>query len=144
MKEITADSLFDIIKLNVREDQKHFVAPNSVSIAQAHFSDVALFRAIYLDDTPIGFVMLDDDPKEGENHHYDLWRFMIDKDYQGKGHGKKALEEVIAFIRKETNQKDMSLSVVPGKGSAEPFYQSFGFVHTGEVDEGEKIYKLIF
>ena len=40
------------------EHQKQFVAPNAVSIAQAYFSKEAWFRAIYADDTAIGFVML--------------------------------------------------------------------------------------
>lgn len=146
LKEITKDTLIGILKLNVKESQKNLVAPNSVSIAQAHFADNAWFRGIYFGDTPVGFVMLDDEPEKekGENHHYDLWRFMIDQRYQGKGYGRKALELVIEFIRKESNQKDMYLSVVPADGGAEPFYQSFGFEFTGEVDDGEKVYKLVF
>lgn len=31
---------------------------------------------------------------------------------------------------------------VPGDGSAEPFYRSFGFGETGEVDEGERVMRL--
>jgi len=146
LRKITKESLIDVLKLEVGEDQKHLVAPNSVSIAQAHFSEEAWFRAISLGDKPIGFVMLYDDPDRGkeENHHYDLWRFMIDRNYQGKGYGKRALELVIEFIRKESTQKDMSLSVVPADGGAEPFYRQFGFEFTGEIDDGEKVYNLKF
>ena len=32
------------------------------SIAEAHFSPLAWFRAVYAGDTPVGFVMLSDDP----------------------------------------------------------------------------------
>ena len=75
-QEITKETLRPILDLNVREDQTHFVAPNSVSIAQAHFEpEHAWFRAIYADETPVGFLMLYDDAEKSE---YFLWRFMID------------------------------------------------------------------
>ena len=63
LKEITADTVRTICNLSVREDQKKFVAPNAVSIAQAYFSEYAWFRAIYADETPIGFVMLEEQPE---------------------------------------------------------------------------------
>jgi len=44
LREITKATLWPILKLDVAEDQKQFVAPNSVSIAEAHFSDSAWFR----------------------------------------------------------------------------------------------------
>ena len=38
----------------------------------------------------------------------------------------------------------MKLSVVPEDGSAIPFYEKYGFVDTGEEDDGEKIFVLKF
>lgn len=143
LREITADTLGDILGLSVHDLQKKFVASNAVSIAQAHFADNAVFRAIYGDETPIGFVMFDDDPNEKEPHHYDLWRFMIDKNYQGRGYGWKAMDEIIRFVRKETNQREFMLSCVPGEGGPEEFYRKYGFADTGEIVEGEKVYKLV-
>ena len=58
LKEITEETLRSVLELEVSKDQKKFVAPNAVSIAQAHFSKNAWFRAIYANDTPVGFVML--------------------------------------------------------------------------------------
>ena len=53
-----------ILDLNVGENQTEFVTPNSVSIAQAHFEpEHAWFRAIYADETPVGFVMMYGDPE---------------------------------------------------------------------------------
>jgi diamine N-acetyltransferase len=59
------------------------VAANSVSIAEAYFEPCAWFRAIYADETPIGFVMLHAEP---ENEEYFLWRFMLDAAYQRQGY----------------------------------------------------------
>jgi len=64
LKEITAKTVWPIMKLNVAENQKSFVAPNANSIAEAYFTKEALFRAIYAADDPVGFVMLYTDEKK--------------------------------------------------------------------------------
>ena len=43
-------------------DQRSFVAPNAVSIAEAHFAPGHWMRAIYADGQPVGFVLTFDDP----------------------------------------------------------------------------------
>ncbi len=62
-REINAETVRTICRLDVSEEQMHFVAPNAHSIAQAYFEPKAWFRAIYADETPVGFVMLYDDPE---------------------------------------------------------------------------------
>ena len=61
-REITADTVREICRLRVAPGQEGFVAPVAESIAEAHFSPLAWFRAVYAGDTPVGFVMLEDDP----------------------------------------------------------------------------------
>ena len=61
LREITEDTVTAIVRLSVAESQKGFVAPNAVSLAQALFSKAAWYRAIYLGDEPVGFVMLHDE-----------------------------------------------------------------------------------
>jgi diamine N-acetyltransferase len=51
------------------------------SIAEAYFSPLAWFRAVYAGDTPVGFVLLSDDPA---SHQYYLWRLLIDARHQGR------------------------------------------------------------
>ena len=126
LREVTKENLRDIFKLKVAPEQERFVAPNAVSIAQAYFDrDVAWFRGIYADDTPVGFVMLHDEPGEGK---YYLWRFMIDHRFQGKGYGAQALEAVIAYVRQRPGAQEFLTSVVPGEGSPGPFYEKLGFL----------------
>ena len=64
LKEITSKNWRDIVKLSVTEKQKKFVAPNVYSIVEAHYSDHAWFRAIYADDTPVGFIMVSIDKEK--------------------------------------------------------------------------------
>ena len=75
-REVTRDNLREVLHLKVAPEQERFVASNAVSIAQAYFyRDQAWFRALYAGDTPVGFLMLDDEPAKPR---YTLWRFMID------------------------------------------------------------------
>jgi diamine N-acetyltransferase len=139
LREITQETLFAILSLEVSDDQKRFVAPNAVSIAEAYFSEHAWFRAIYAGDTPVGFVMLYSDWDEPK---YFLWRFMIDKQYQRQGYGSLAMQELIAHVRSRPNAKELLVSYAPGEGNPSPFYEKCGFVETGEWEDDEKVMKL--
>ena len=82
LREITAATLRAVLRLEVAENQQRFVADNATSIAEAHFEPKAWFRAIYAGETPVGFVML---YLDREQPLYYLWRYMIDRRYQGHG-----------------------------------------------------------
>ena len=130
LREITSKNLKSIIDLNVKEDQKDYVASNSVSIAQGHYSKSAWFKGIFNDDRPVGFVMLD---LIGEENKCFLWRFMIDRKYQGKGFGKIALTQVIDFVRSLNLYTYIATSYVPAENGAGGFYKNFGFIESEEI-----------
>jgi len=137
LREITRETLRDILKLKVATNQEHFVAPNAVSIAEAHFSpERAWFRAIYLGEDPVGFLMLEDDQ---ENARYVLWRLMIDERHQGNGVGRMAIELLIEHVRTRPGATALLTSCVPGEGGPGPFYEKLGFAYTGEEDDGELV-----
>ncbi len=60
LREITAETVRAVMKLLVTEYQTRFVAPNPWSLGQALFSREAWYRASYLAEEPVGFVMLAD------------------------------------------------------------------------------------
>ncbi|MBI1297422.1 GNAT family N-acetyltransferase [bacterium] len=140
LREVTADTVITICRLKVAPEQENFVAPNAVSIAQAYFyPDLAWFRAIYADETPVGFLMLDDNVAEQE---YMLWRFMIDARYQGHGFGRRAIELLIDYVKTRPGATALLTSCVPGDGSPCPFYQRMGFAYTGDEEDGELVMKI--
>jgi len=141
LRQITKETVRAILRLEVAEIQKGFVAPNSVSIAQAHFEPKAWFRAIYTGEDPVGFVMMSEDPDKSE---YFLWRYMIDAGHQGKGFGRAALEQVIERVRGLPNATKLITSYVPGEGSPGDFYHLMGFVDNGEEEHGELVTVLEF
>jgi diamine N-acetyltransferase len=139
LREVTKEDHVTVLDLRVTPEQEKFVAGNAFSVAQAYFEEKAWFRAIYADNTPVGFVMLYDDAAKCE---YFLWRFMIDKRYQKFGFGKRAIELLIEHVKTRPNATELGVSCVPGDGSSCPFYEKLGFVYTGEKDEDELVMKL--
>ena len=145
LREITADTVRQISDLTVLPEQQRFVASNAVSLAEALFSEEAWYRAIYSGDTPAGFVMLYDESLRSvppADLNVGIWRFMIDRAFQGQGIGAAALEQVIKHVRSKNLFTSLAVSYVPGPGCAERFYLRAGFQHTGRVDDGEIVLEL--
>jgi diamine N-acetyltransferase len=139
LREVTAETVREICRLVVAPGQDRFVAPNAVSIAEAYFHPSAWFRAIYADDEPVGFLMLDDDETKPL---YTLWRLMIADGFQGRGYGKRAVELLIDYVRTRPGATGLMTSWVPGDGGPAEFYRKLGFEPTGEIDEGEVVGRL--
>jgi diamine N-acetyltransferase len=145
LREITADTVREVIRLAVAPEQQGFVAANAISLAQALFAPEAWYRAIYAGESPVGFVMLYDEslrPAPPERPEVGIWRFMVDARYQGRGYGGAALQQVIAHVRAKRVFSSLQVSYVPGPGCPEPFYVRAGFRHTGRIDEGEIVLEL--
>ena len=134
LRPISEDNVMSVIKLNVSKSQQDLVAPNSVSIAQAAHTTNRWERAIYADDTPVGYVLLSENR---DKPRYYLWRYMIDQRYQHMGFGRAAMEQVIARVRTLPNAAEMFLTYVPVDNGPREFYASLGFEDTGVDDEGE-------
>ena len=132
LREITEETVREICKLTdtLTPPKKYMVAPNAVSIAQAYFSEHAWFRAIYADDTPVGFVMLYDDPEEPE---YFLWRYMIAGPHQGKGFGRRGIKLLVEYVKTRPGAEILETSCGQGPGSPEGFYRSLGFERNGKM-----------
>lgn len=144
--EVTADSVRTVIDLAVAPEQRGFVAPNAVSIAEAYFEKGAWFRVIEADGKPVGFIMLfdptlpgasvDEDDKPGD---ITLWRFMIDHRHQRRGIARKALDLAVDHARTRPGASRLVSSYVPGEGGPRDFYLRYGFVETGELDDEEVV-----
>lgn len=144
LREITGENVNAVIDLSdtLSPEQNELVAPNAISLAQAYgYRDIAWPRAVYLDDTPIGFVMLNKECKyfdsETVNGAY-LWRFMIASDYQGKGYGKEVIRILVEMLRKE-GRKHFKVTSMLSEGSPKEFYEKQGFVNTGEMQGDELV-----
>ena len=140
LREVTKENLWDIFRLEVAPEQSHYVAPNEMSIAQAYFDrEIAWFRAIYADETPVGFLMLSDD---AEKQEYFLWRLMVDARYQKFGFAKRALELLFDYVRTRPGAKEILTSYIPGDAGPKVFYEKMGFTPTGAMEGNEVVMRL--
>ena len=139
LQEINGKTVRAVCNLKVTAEQNRFVALVAVSIVQAYYEPRAWFRAIYADETPIGFVMLHDDREEPL---YYLWRFMIDARYQKMGFGKKAMKLLMAEVRTRPKATELLVSYVPDEDGPGLFYHKLGFKPTGEMEGIEEIARL--
>jgi diamine N-acetyltransferase len=131
LREVTKENLWDIFALEVAPEQSRYVATNEMSIAQAYFDrEIAWFRAIYADETPVGFLMLSDDV---DKRRYFLWRLMIDARYQKLGFAKRALELLFDYVRTRPGAKEILVSYRSGDAGPQGFYEKLGFIPTGEM-----------
>lgn len=140
LRPIAEDNVIPVIRLDVADNQKDLVAPNSVSIAQAAHTTNRWERAIYADDQPVGYVLLSENR---EKPRYYLWRYMIDHRYQGMGFGRTAMVQVIDYVRTLPGATEMFLSYVPVDHGPQEFYAGLGFEDTGIEHEGEMEMRLI-
>jgi diamine N-acetyltransferase len=147
-KRITAQTVVQVCRLSetLTSQQRLMVHDNALSIAQAHFSESAWMRAIYADETLIGFVLLHtgSDYEDGiDCPGVFLWRFMIARPFQGKGYGRQALLRLLAHLRAQ-GVTELYTSCGLGEESPIEFYQGLGFVPTGEHYGEEPELKLTF
>ena len=143
LEPINDDNRKAVLALSVREDQP-FVAPNDYSLSEADEANAkapgtARPFAIYAGEKIVGFCMLALDP-EDENpvDRYCLWRFMIDKNEQGKGYGQAALHEIIKYF-KENDVDMIYLSTAPENEVGLHVYHKAGFRETGIIDGDEAV-----
>ena len=155
LKKINRNNVGEILKLEVFDNQKSFVATNNSSIIEAYIAitenNHVFTFGIYNDDTPIGFLMIgydvnsdaEDAPKIAKGN-YNIWRLMIDKKFQGKGFGKKAMDLALEFINTFPcgTAKYCWLSYESDNGVARQLYKSVGFLGTDEKD-GEEIVAIL-
>ncbi|WP_099354971.1 GNAT family N-acetyltransferase [Fredinandcohnia onubensis] len=139
IKEITIENFYECISLKLGEGQDRKIAPNVLSIAESKVNPCYTPYAIYLDEVVIGFVMTDYDPSLEPRNKYWVPRLMIDVRYQGKGYGKSAMKKIIDQLRTNEDCECIRLSTEPDNIVALRFYESIGFVNTGEVLDGTEI-----
>ena len=123
--------------LKLHSWQEEFVSHPVRSLAQAYvyYKQCTPF-AVCLGGEVVGYVMVIYDYDE---ETYNIWHLMIDKEHQGKGYGRAAIELALAYIRTKPfgRSSRVLLTVSPNNHTACGLYRSLGFSETGRSDEDE-------
>lgn len=139
LKEITSGNFWECIELSVDDGQQDYVTSNAISIAQAKVQPECIPLAIYDGDQMVGFLMYCLDTDDGE---YWIYRMMIDKRYQSRGHGQAALARLLEIIKQDPAHHQVFLGVHQESNRAVHLYRRFGFDFTGQVFGKEHIMRL--
>lgn len=149
-EKITPDNFEAVIGLHMKDSQIGYMENNLYSLAEAKVFDYLEPRAIYSDETLIGFMLYyfqpegikrDMGPGEGV-HEIDsggmdyvyFKRLMLDQSFQGKGLGKKALQEAGRFFKEEYPSIGfVELMHYMDNTTGASLYESAGYQATGEV-----------
>lgn len=113
--------------LEVAEDQKNYVCSSLVMLARAWLHRKYRPRVfnVYDGDTAVGMGMYLDDP---EKEAYDFCQLFIDKNYQGRGYGKAAVQLVLDEMKRDGKYQKVSMCYVEGNDASRKLFEQFGFV----------------
>ncbi len=130
LQKIDQDNWRECIQLEVREDQRRFIAPNVRSLAEACADRTFIPLAIYPEScrgpgrgAMVGFIMLE---VKGDGIGF-IQRMMIDRNHQRQGYGRAAMIEAIRRLRLHPEVERIATSHCHDNEVAAKFYRSLGF-----------------
>ena len=137
LRKITEENFIDAFELKLGEGQEKYVSHPIRSLAQAYvYREQCQPFGIYDGEEMVGYVMVIYDYDVPE---YDVWHMMIDASKQGKGYGREALKEIIAYIKTKPfgSSDKVTLTCNKDNSKALKLYLKMGFVKTGVENEDE-------
>lgn len=141
LRDISRDNWRECARMRVAPAQANFVASNLYSLAQSKYESECVPLAVYEDEQMIGFVMY-----RSEDHGLaKIWfidRLMIGEGHQRKGYGRAAMIALIDHLRSQKGYNAILISFVPENVVAKKLYSDLGFKDTGEIEDGELVYRL--
>lgn len=136
LRDVTQENWQAVARLEVAPDQHLFVAPNVYSLAEAAYDPTLTPVAIYSGDTLVGFALYTHEPFAGEwtftrtpyQGELGILRMMVDKQHQGNGYGRQAMQALIDRMSQLPGGHAIILNFAPANHGARRLYESLGFV----------------
>lgn len=133
---VTRQNWRAVAHLEVAEDQRQFVAPNSYSLAEAAYEPGLTPMAIYADETLVGFAMFTHEPFQGEwlftqtpyQGELGIVRLMVDKHFQRRGYGRQAVLALIDHMGQLPGGQAILVNFISTNIGARQLYERVGFV----------------
>jgi aminoglycoside 6'-N-acetyltransferase len=139
LTDVDAGTWRAVAELDVRDDQRAFVAPVTRYLAMCAY-DAGPWHplAVSVEGDVVGFVMEAVDPEDGS---YWIGGLLVDSAWQGRGIGRATVAALVARARR-ASRPSAALSFEPANVVARRLYASLGFVETGETDGTELVARL--
>lgn len=136
LRPIDESNFTDAFALRLGEGQQDYVSSPIRSLAQAYvYRSQCTPFGIYDGGQMVGYVMVLYDYDIPE---YDVWHLMIDAQFQHRGCGRAAMEQVLDYIAQKPfgSSPRIALTCHKDNTAALHLYESLGFAPTGrQYDE---------
>lgn len=137
---LDGDNWEESANLSLHPEQVRFVAANVYSIAESRFHPELSPCAIYAGETMVGFTMYARNPSDEQ---FWIYRFMIDKTWQRRGLGLRAMAVLIDQIGSQPGVPEIRISYDDDNEPARQLYRRAGFVEGEIAPWGERTAKLV-
>jgi diamine N-acetyltransferase len=134
---VTRANVRALCGLRVRDAQTPLVAPAAVTVAEAHYYQPSVLRAITRDAALVGLAWV---TMHEPGRAPFLVRFMVDAAHQGRGVGRRALALLEEELR-AAGWAELEVSFVAVEPGARGFWERCGFMSTGRVMGDEPVYR---
>ena len=139
LRPVNAANWRDVARLTVTADQARCVATPTYYLAMCSYGDVWHPLAAYAEDQVVGFLMWGIDDADDSCW---LGGILVDASVQGRGLGRAMVREALEVLAVQTGRTEFALSYQPENAVARRLYAGFGFVETGEEEDGEVVARL--
>lgn len=139
LRAVSRDNFDAICSLPLPPEQQAMLADNAYSLAEAAYNPGYQVRAIYRDETAVGFMMWV--PESASR--WSIWRFMVAAPHQGRGIGSVALQLAMAEIRAQPGARELEICYHPGNEGSRRLYARHGFVEQGLDADGEDMLAVL-
>jgi diamine N-acetyltransferase len=129
-RNIHIEKTYEYKAFELLPEQTAFICSES-TIQQALTQSNCIGFYAYEGQTPFGFALL----REFETSKFFLWDYIIDKNHQGKGYGKKFLMMLLVLLRNDYSARMITTTYIYGNEIAKNLYERIGFIETDVVDE---------
>lgn len=138
--EITPDN-WRKFRLEVNKEQERFVASYVAILARAYVyrHNCSSVLAVHCHDHPIGILMQRDLQDDEGRLVCILDQFFIDRDWQGRGYGKAAMQSWLTSVRRANRYAAIELCFIRGDVVAERLYTGLGFIRKPQADVGDEL-----
>ncbi len=136
LREVDAGNWKAVARVEVKDEQREFVAPVTYYLCLCHYTGTWKPLAIYEGNEVVGFVMSAIDPTDNSGW---IGGLIIDAQHQNRGLARAAVETLLREFRDVHGCTSAALSYSPAHVRARTLYALLGFEVTGEFRDDEPV-----
>ncbi|CYV19701.1 GNAT family N-acetyltransferase [Streptococcus suis] len=139
---VNKDNFDQVLDLEVAPKDQRRVASVEYSLAQAWLyreEGHLLPYAVKSGQRIVGFVLL----SIQEDKSYYVWRLLIDKKYQNRGHGKEVIRQILVLAKEDTLCQKVTMNYVIGNHKMRYILEKLGFQSVGLEGQEMKMELII-